>query len=237
MVSTLPGFLCCKFFVSPLVPCSSCCRRMYPIRAIVYTYFQVMATLQSALADPHGTSAQRRTAYRVMMGYILGLSDGSLAENLSTIVVRGRGETKAGRQAEERERRRYCTFLLACVWCDFFFVTKPEVRGEGGKRREEIANPTAIYVIACVCVYFFPPFLLRDGAQRKEERGLCKARTNKVQREGTTRLGCARFGVLFWGRGESHVVRLGTASLAEYNTRSAGSTPTRLRPFRFNQYR
>ncbi|CAN0092692.1 unnamed protein product, partial [Ectocarpus sp. 13 AM-2016] len=48
---------------------------------------KVMATLQSALADPHGTSAQRRTAYRVMMGYILGLSDASLAENLSTIVV------------------------------------------------------------------------------------------------------------------------------------------------------
>lgn len=49
---------------------------------------QVMATLHSALADPHGTPAQRRTAYRVMMGYILGLSDASLAENLSTIVVR-----------------------------------------------------------------------------------------------------------------------------------------------------
>lgn len=47
-----------------------------------------MATLHSALADPHGTPAQRRAAYRVMMGYILGLSDASLAENLSTIVVR-----------------------------------------------------------------------------------------------------------------------------------------------------
>lgn len=62
------------FFVGPATPIS---------------IVQVMATLHSALADPHGTSAQRRTAYRVMMGYILGLSDASLAENLSTIVVRG----------------------------------------------------------------------------------------------------------------------------------------------------
>lgn len=54
---------------------------------------QVMATLQSALADPHGTSAQCRAAYRVMMGYILGLSDACLAENLSTIVVSGISRT------------------------------------------------------------------------------------------------------------------------------------------------
>lgn len=57
--------------------------------SVTPTVLQVMATLHSALADPHGTPAQRRTAYRVMMGYILGLSDASLAENLSTIVVRG----------------------------------------------------------------------------------------------------------------------------------------------------
>lgn len=46
-----------------------------------------MATLQSALADPHGTPAQGRAAYRVMMGYVVGLSDSCLSENLSTIVV------------------------------------------------------------------------------------------------------------------------------------------------------
>lgn len=65
-----------------------------PVSTLMYTppptpvFVQVMATLQSALADPHGTPAQGRAAYRVMMGYILGLSDASLAENLSTIVVR-----------------------------------------------------------------------------------------------------------------------------------------------------
>lgn len=56
-----------------------------------------MATLQSALADPRRTPAQGRAAYRVMMGYILGLSDESLAENLSTIVVS---------EPSERERCR-----------------------------------------------------------------------------------------------------------------------------------
>lgn len=62
---------------------------------LFFLFLQVMATLQSALADPHGTSAQARAAYRVMMGYILGLSDESLAQNLSTIVV---GVPVAGEQ-------------------------------------------------------------------------------------------------------------------------------------------
>lgn len=101
-ISPLLFVLCAvaSFLVSLLaIPATAVYALLVCIHATAVLFsFQVMATLQSALADPHGTSAQRRTAYRVMMGYILGLSDASLAENLSTIVVRGREGMGEGRQ-------------------------------------------------------------------------------------------------------------------------------------------
>lgn len=99
-----------------------------------------MATLQSALADPHGTSAQRRTAYRVMMGYILGLSDASLAENLSTIVVRGRrgGGWEADRQADRRGEGGYKYFFrCACMLLLFLSKSGTERYSHGPRRERE----------------------------------------------------------------------------------------------------
>ncbi|CAM9563001.1 unnamed protein product, partial [Phaeothamnion confervicola] len=49
---------------------------------------KVMATLNSALADPKATRLLRCTAYNVMCRFVATLGDAALAENLSAIVVR-----------------------------------------------------------------------------------------------------------------------------------------------------
>ena len=140
---------------------------------VCHPFYQVMATLQSALADPHGTPAQRRTAYRVMMGYILGLSDASLAENLSTIVVRGR---KAGRERErERERGARGERGVFVVHTRVFFCERPQssewgmrTQGQGEKHKAELRRQAHHVVPTCAS---FPPQQFCQGQTATKRRG------------------------------------------------------------------